>query len=288
MKILVLGGTRFFGKRLVENLINHGDQVTIGTRGQTKDPFGNKVNRVQLDRFDQDSLKAAVGSESWDVVYDQICYSPNDALNACEVFGGKVDRYIFTSSMSVYDLSEVPIKEEAYDPYTYPVEKGDRDQFSYSEGKRLAEAVFFQHADFPVTAVRIPIVMGTDDYTERLLFHIERVKDGRSLGMPNKEAKLSFISSEEAADFLEWAGKSELNRPVNACADGDISLDELLGLIEEAVGRKAIVKEEAVEEDRSPYGIPSSWIMNNTKAKEAGYVFTSLRDWLPGLIRELA
>ncbi|HEX7064334.1 MAG TPA: NAD-dependent epimerase/dehydratase family protein [Bacillales bacterium] len=286
MKILVLGGTRFFGKRLVEKLIGQGDQVTIGTRGQTEDPFGDKVNRVQLDRFDRDSLKAAAGSESWDVVYDQICFSPNDALAACEIFKGKTGKYIFTSSMSVYDLSE-EINEDAFDPYTYPVEKGDKDQFSYNEGKRLAEAVFFQHADFPVTAVRIPIVMGTDDYTERLLFHIERVKDGRPFGMPNRGAKLSFISSEEAADFLDWAGKSELNGPVNACADGDISLDELLKLIEKEVGRKAVVKEEADDDDRSPYGVPSSWTLDNSRAKAAGFSFTSLRDWLPGLIKDL-
>lgn len=45
-KILVFGGTRFFGKRLVESLLQAGHDVTIATRGLTVDPFGSTVKRV--------------------------------------------------------------------------------------------------------------------------------------------------------------------------------------------------------------------------------------------------
>lgn len=288
MKILVLGGTRFFGKRLVEKLIAEGGQVTVGTRGNTKDSFGEQVRHVRLDRFDKESMKKAVGAESWDIVYDQICFTPNDAFAACEVFAGKTKKYIFTSSMSVYDFFEGSITEEAFDPYSYPLKEGGQDDFSYGEGKRLAEAVFYQKADFPVTAVRLPIVMGPDDYTERLLFHIERVKNGRSFVMPNRFARLSFISSEEAARFLKWAGKSSLTGPVNACANRDISLNELLHMIEMTVGKKAIVEPSNASSDPSPYGLSESWVMNHAKAAEASFSFSDLQDWLPGLIESLS
>ncbi len=43
MKILVFGGTRFFGKKLVERLVSEGHDVTIGTRGKTEDNFGDTV-----------------------------------------------------------------------------------------------------------------------------------------------------------------------------------------------------------------------------------------------------
>ncbi|WP_306737996.1 hypothetical protein, partial [Acinetobacter baumannii] len=92
-------------------------------------------------------------------------------MEACTAFEGKTARYVFTSSLSVYEYNPGPQPEENVDPHTYPVRMGSRFDFSYSEGKRQAEAVFFQKAAFPVVAVRFPIVMGEDDYTERLLFH---------------------------------------------------------------------------------------------------------------------
>jgi nucleoside-diphosphate-sugar epimerase len=49
-KILVLGGTRFFEKKLVEQLIREEDDVTIVTRGQASDPFGDTVKRLKADR----------------------------------------------------------------------------------------------------------------------------------------------------------------------------------------------------------------------------------------------
>ncbi|QIZ06594.1 hypothetical protein HFZ78_07655 [Priestia megaterium] len=35
----------------------------------------------------------------------------------------------------------------------------------YQEAKRAAEAILFQHAQVPVVAVRLPIIIGKDDYT---------------------------------------------------------------------------------------------------------------------------
>lgn len=52
--ILILGGTRFFGKRLVELLLEEGHKVTIATRGNTPDSFGEQVDRLQIDRESYD------------------------------------------------------------------------------------------------------------------------------------------------------------------------------------------------------------------------------------------
>ncbi|RFU61188.1 NAD-dependent epimerase/dehydratase family protein [Bacillus sp. V59.32b] len=288
MKVLVLGGTRFFGKRLVESLIEKGADVTIGTRGKTADPFGIHVNRLELDRFNRDSLKAAAGSDEWDIVYDQIGYSPGDAKNACEVFKDRVGHYVFTSSQSVYKMSETILDEADFNPYSYPVSTGDRNQFTYDEGKRLAEAFFYQKSPFPVTAVRFPIVLGVDDYTERLLFHVRKVKEGQEIGLSNCKSSISFISSEEAAAFLAFAGENPFNSPVNACSNGSIELKELMALIEEKTGNTAIVTENITEDNESPYNLPTSWVIANDQAKKAGFQFKELKDWLPVLIAELA
>lgn len=64
-----------------------------------------------------------------------------------------------TSSMAVYEPA-LSLKEDDFDSYQYPIVYGDRKDFSYEEGKRLAEAVLFTYATFPVIAVRFPVVIG--------------------------------------------------------------------------------------------------------------------------------
>lgn len=288
MKILVLGGTRFFGRLLIEKLLEQGHRVTIATRGKTLDPFGERVNRSVVDRFSEVSMSQAFRETQWDAIYDQICYTPNDAKIACDVFAGKTLHYIFTSSMAVYDaFKEEPFLESDFEPYAYPlVENSEREAFSYSEGKRAAEAYFFQKAAFPVTAVRFPIVMGEEDYTERLTFHIERIKEGKAFYIPNEASKMSYISAEEAGDFLAWLAESQLMGPVNACSDGVISIKDMIALIERIVGKEAVLAADKRAE-QSPYGYAGTKMMSTEKAKKAGYAFRNLHDWLPSLIEKL-
>ncbi|MBK3494643.1 NAD-dependent epimerase/dehydratase family protein [Viridibacillus sp. YIM B01967] len=287
-KILVLGGTRFFGKRLVELLVEDGHDVTIATRGNLTNPFGHKVRQVTVDRLNEEALKSAVGNEEWDIVYDNICYSPDDAAAACVIFDHKVGHYVFTSTLSVYPADGVAKIEADFDSYDYPIQMGNRDAFSYGEGKRLAEAVFFQKATFPVAAVRFPIVIGEEDYTERLLFHVEHVKNGEEIGMVNTKARMSFISSDEAGSFLRWVGQEKITGPINATLKGTYTLAKMLEMIERIVGKKAIIATEVEQSNVSPYNIPDSWYMDTSKAETAGYTFATLDSSFPQLVHKLA
>ena len=100
MKILVIGGTRYFGKHLVRELVRLGHGVTIATRGLTPDVFGNEVERIRLDRTDRESVKAKLAGLEFDVTYDNINYSPYDTESILECV--QTMRYIFTSSSEVY------------------------------------------------------------------------------------------------------------------------------------------------------------------------------------------
>ncbi|WP_151736196.1 NAD(P)H-binding protein [Paenibacillus tengchongensis] len=287
-RILVLGGTRFFGKRLVERLLrDENTLVTILTRGQAHDDLGDRVHRLTADRSDEAQLAAAVQGKEWDVVYDNICYSPDEAMAAVRIFAGSTRRYILTSSLSVYDTSPQALAEGVFDPLQLVVRPGLREQLSYQEGKRLAEAVLLQQTEFPAAAVRFPIVLGTDDYTRRLHFHIEHILNGRPLGIPNLQAQISLIRSDEAAEFLYWLGFSALTGPVNACSDGTLTLAGIISCIEEATGLPADIRAQTAEEDMSPFGIPDSWYMDTEKARKAGFAFLKLAEWFPQLVHEL-
>lgn len=288
MNILVLGGTRFFGKKLVELCIENGHDVTILTRGQSGNPFGTAVKQLIVDRDDHDALENALAHTTWDIVYDNICYSPNEAHTICELLKGKTKKLVFTSTLSTYEVDGKLKKEEDFDPYHYQILMGDREEFSYGEGKRQAEAVLFKEASFPVVAVRFPIVMGEHDYTRRLHFHVERILHDQPISLPNIDAQMSYITDEEAAEFLYFVGVTPIEGPYNATASGAISLKELLALIEEESGKRAKISlVGGDEESQSPYGVPADWYMTNAKAEKAGFTFSQLRDWLPNLVKTL-
>lgn len=286
-KVLVLGGTRFFGKRLVQLLVAAGADVTVATRGLTEVDLPPQVKRLTLDRDEKDSL-AIAGEQEWDIVYDNICYSSQNAKDACDVFAGKVGKYVLTSTLSVYDFSEDFLKEEAFDPNSYEIQLLPRDKVTYQEGKRQAEAVFFQEASFPVAAVRFPIVLAEDDYTRRLHFHVEHILEERPIGIANPEAVMCFIHAGEAAKFLQWLGSSSLTGPVNACSHGTIRQQSLMENISDIVGKPVQLVKEKDAADFSPFAFPASFFMDNQKAEQAGFVFWQLNDWLPDLIQTLS
>ncbi|MGM9989044.1 MAG: NAD-dependent epimerase/dehydratase family protein [Bacillaceae bacterium] len=288
-KVLVFGGTRFFGKRLVMKLIEKGYEVTIATRGKSKDEFGDAVNRIVLDRAIKDESFDALKKETWDIVYDNICYSSNEMMIAMKTLKGRVKKYVLTSTLSVYEEGNSPIVERNFNPLDVEIKKGGRTDFSYKEGKQMAEAVLFQQNLFPAVAVRFPIVLGEDDYTRRLHWHIERTKNNAAIYFPNKEAKMSFITSEEAADVLLFIGENDIVGPVNATSTDAIGMNELINLIEKVTNKKAnVVMDIQDETDHSPFGVEDDWYMSNALLQSKGFCFSKLEQWLPQLVKNLA
>ena len=285
-KVLVLGGTRFFGVHLVEALLNEGIEVTVATRGNTAHVFSKKVNHMVIDRSSLLADKEKLQSEKWDVVFDQICYASRDALDAVEVFNGHTKKYVLTSSKSVYEGKELS-KEEDFIPEKHSIVMGTKENFTYAEGKRQAEAVFFQHAEFPVAAVRPPIVIGEHDYTNRLKYYVGKIMSGDEFHLVNSDAYIDFISEEEIGQFLAWIGLSTFTGAVNATSHGKIKLQDLVHLIEAETGKEASISLNPIEGENSPYNLSKTWLMSNERAKSLGYSFQDLHDYLPKLLKKL-
>jgi len=236
----VLGGTRFFGRRLVDLLLESGHAVTVATRGRAGDDLGTRVERITVDRDDAAALRTALAGRSWDLAYDQIGYS---SANACALLAALDDRaghLVFTSTGAVYTRTGRPLTEPEFDPTTYPVREVAREEVAYGEGKRLAEATLFQRAPFPVAALRFPIVIGPGDYTGRMARFIARVREGRTLRIGDPERLVSFVSAEDAARQLLWAGLERRTGPFNG-SSGPVPVHQLIAMIESRVGRVAVV-----------------------------------------------
>lgn len=137
MNILVIGGTRFFGIPMVNELLAHGHNVTIATRGTTPDSYGDSVKRIIIQRTQEESMKNALQGKHFDVVIDKIAYCSNDIKYVMDYVD--CDRYIQMSSTSVYEPKHWNTLEKDFDGYSTELVWCDRKAFPYEEIKRQAE-----------------------------------------------------------------------------------------------------------------------------------------------------
>lgn len=101
MRVLVLGGTRFVGRLIVEVAIGRGHQVTTFNRGRT----GNDVDgatAVRGDREKPSDLASLVSGREWDAVVDTSGYVPAVVGDAARALSGRAGAYAFLSTVSVY------------------------------------------------------------------------------------------------------------------------------------------------------------------------------------------
>src|ERR1041384_6650578 len=102
MNVLVIGGTRFVGRLLVERLLAAGHRVTIFNRGTREDPFGDGVERLRGDRTTSE-FGRLLGGRSFDAVVDFAAYRAEDARGVVETLGGgRGGRYVFISTGQGY------------------------------------------------------------------------------------------------------------------------------------------------------------------------------------------
>lgn len=280
MKILVIGGTRFFGIHMVKELLAKGHEVTIATRGQSSDAYGDRVKRLVLDRTDEESMRKAFSRKYYDVVIDKIAYCSNDIKYAMETVN--CGRYIHMSSTAVYESKHINTVESDFDGITRKLVWGDRKDFPYDEGKRQAESVLWQK--YPAQnwlAVRYPFVVGKDDYTKRLLYYVEHTIKSMPMNIDNLYFQMGYIRSDEAGKFLAFLVDKDVKGAINGCAKGTISIREILDYVEKKTGAKAIIDKTGEE---APYNGETEYSINTEKAETLGFHFSVLQDWIYELL----
>ena len=281
--ILVIGGNRFFGRHLVESLIEKGHKPVLFNRQNLDDGLGNKVDRVKGDREIYDDLRNIAHAKKWDIVYDQVCFTATHSKFAALHFENQVHRYIVTSSQSVYDYGPFQ-SETAFDPFNYQFTKEADKNTEYAEAKRQMEATLYQKAKFPVTAIRIPIVLGQDDYTKRLHWHFARLKEGKGVFFPNPQARMQFVDSKEAGKVLAELMNIDWARPLNVASPQEIQMKSLLEMIEKVVGKNFKMDEQVSNDNQSPFGVKNDWFLNMSQLNKLGIKTSNLMDWLPKLL----
>ncbi len=190
MKVLVIGGTLFIGRQLVDELLKEGHTVSILHR-KPKHDFGRRVENIMADRNDADSMRDALYGRRFEVVYDN-AYDWERGTTAAQVeatvrlvAGERLSRYIFMSSVAAYGDG---LNHKESDPLA-----PDYHSDPYVRHKATSERMLFRmHAQsgLPVVTFRPPFVYGPGNPFYREAFFWDRLRAGRPIIIPGDGHRL--------------------------------------------------------------------------------------------------
>lgn len=185
MDLLIIGGSRFLGRHLVDAALARGDRVTLFNRGRTDRPGRWAAAGVVALQGDRQGDLSALRGGSWDAVVDTCGYLPRDVQRMAEALAGRAGRYLFVSSISAYASAARPTPEDAPlgvidDPDTTVV-----DGRSYGPLKALCEAAAGRaFGEAATLKVRPGLIVGPHDPTERFTWWPARLARAAADGQP--------------------------------------------------------------------------------------------------------
>lgn len=202
MRILIIGGTRFLGRHLVEAARARGHEVTLFNRGRSNPGLFPQLETIIGDREkDVDGLTDRI----WDAVIDVAGYLPRIVRLSAEVLKENVSRYVFISSISAYD--EAVFKKIGVDE-SDPVAKIEDESVeevtgeTYGALKALCERTVQDIYDERALIIRPGLIVGPHDPTDRFTYWPVRVARGGDVLAPEKpDAPAQIIDVRDLSDF---------------------------------------------------------------------------------------
>ena len=282
MKLLVLGGTRFLGRHLVEAALARGDEVTIFTRGRLPVPWRDRVSALAGDRDPRVAPGlAALEIGTWDAAIDCSGYVPRVVEAGARLLASRVARYVFVSSMSVYAKTERPNMDERTPLAELADPANEQVMEHYGALKAACEAVVGRIFGSRATQVRPGLIVGPFDATDRFGYWVARFVHPHLLGERPARAvvpappgrPVQFIDARDLAAWLRDLAADDVAGTFNACSPaGAWSMRELVEALVAA----------------SPSPPDPAWIDDATLVAHGVEPWVGLPLWLPPSERDSA
>ena len=200
MKLLILGGTVFLGRHIVQAALERGHEVTLFNRGQHNPDLFPETEKL---RGDRDGDLSALRNRHWEAVIDTSGYVPRIVRDSAELLADRVAHYTFISTISVYADYRQPNMDETYPVGTLAdesVEEVNGD--TYGPLKALCEQAVEQAMPSRALIIRPGLIVGPDDPTDRFTYWPRRVVDGGEVlapGRPDRQVQIIDVR-----DLAEW------------------------------------------------------------------------------------
>ncbi|MFE9646688.1 SDR family oxidoreductase [Streptomyces sp. NPDC006365] len=237
MRLLVLGGTEFAGRAVVEAALARGWDVTVFNRGRHQPPSG--VRSLHGDRTAPDGLAALTEGE-WDAVVDTWSAAPRAVRDTARLLRGRAGRYVYVSSCSVYEWA--PPAGYTEDASLVEGAEAGAEQTDYARDKRGGElAAIEAFGTDRSVLVRAGLILGPYENVGRLPWWLVRMACGGPVLAPGpRDLPLQFVDVRDLAEWTLGAVERELGGPYNLISpQGHATMGELLEACVTTVGAAA-------------------------------------------------
>lgn len=226
MNVLVIGGTQFVGRHVVDAFAARGHHLTLFNRGSNP---GVHADIAQI-HGDREKDLTLLDGRTWDAVIDCCGYLPGVVEASAHYFRDRAKRYLFISTISVYDHEAAAAPAEDSPVVPFP-EDADPAEFSlerYGPLKVLceqrAQAVFGTN----VTIVRPGLVAGPFDPTDRFTYWPVRFDEGGDVVTPLPQRRVQYIDARDLAAFITHLVETETDGIFNAVVPaGSVTFGDL-------------------------------------------------------------
>jgi len=231
-RLLVLGGSDFVGRAVVDDALARGWDVTVLNRGRAPVPDGVRQlvgDRTRVDGLD--ALREDDVPQKWDVVVDTWSWAPAAVRESARLLAGRVpgdSRYVYVSSRSVYPLPTARGADESA-----ALVDGDPDDTTsddYARAKRGAEIAVSDALGDRALLLRAGLILGPRENVGRLPWWLRRVARGGPVLAPGPaELPLQYVDARDLAAFALDAAAGGASGPVDVVsAPGHTTMGELL------------------------------------------------------------
>jgi len=237
MNVLVLGGTYFIGRVLVELLIGKHTVFTLN-RG-TREPSEN-VSLIVADRRNYSEVKNGLQGRNFDVVIDLSGYNEDDVAIVLDSLDGRFGQYIFCSSIAVCSQPPVcwPITED-HSKCSSVVES------EYGYNKWLAEQClsrYSQKNNLPISVVRPVYVYGPYDQSRRMDYFFERISEGHPIimsGTGENLVQFGYVYDLCKAIIAIIGNEAAYGQAFNISGRELVTINQLIDLVSSVIAMKA-------------------------------------------------
>lgn len=238
MRMLVIGGTRFVGRHIVQAAIERGHDVTLFHRGQTGLELFPDAEHILGDRHS--GGLARLGQRRYDTIIDTTAYQPEDVREASHAASDAL--YVLVSSASVYRDPVSPGSDEGAPLWSVepppPHEMSAAEQYGYL--KALCELEARERFEIPPLIARPGLIIGPHDWSARLGSWLGRLQTRRVVLAAEPTQPIQLIDARDLGKWLIAGAEERLSGTFNAVGpSAAITMSDLLAISAQVVGSSA-------------------------------------------------
>ncbi len=240
-KLLILGGTEFVGRLLVEALSpDTNKEIFLFNRGKTNPGLFSEITKIIGDRETDDIEK--IKSQEWDYVIDFSSFYPASLQRTIDQLNKSVKKYIYISTISVYDFAKYTRGEKITEDFAKvscsPEEAIDTTMRTYGKKKMACEAVLQKEEWLNSIIIRPSVIYGKHDPTDRFYYWCRKVKMTKEIVIPNQgENNLTLTYADDMVRILLHALNEDLPKGGYNCGTHDpVSFNNMLNWMKESIG----------------------------------------------------